>query len=169
MALFKRQVKKAHGLLNYINYLSIPTVAAIKGCCFGAGLEIALSSHIRFCTSTAVLSLPESNLGLLPGLGGSVRLPELAGLTKSIEILIQGDTIDSQTALTYGIVDHVVPDKDVLKYSVDYLNKITKGKPISVINSIMKSLHHQRNINIHSKLDFETKLFCNLLRQYKNL
>ncbi len=90
--------------------LPIPVIAAIHGTCLGGGLELALACHMRICTNDAKtrLGLPEIKLGLLPGSGGTQRMPELVGLPKALELILTGKQIRAQQALKIGLVDAVV-------------------------------------------------------------
>lgn len=91
--------------------LTFPVVAAISGCCLGSGLELALACHYRVAASNALLGLPEAQFGLMPGCGGSVRLPSLVGRGNAIELVLTGRSLLADEALTMGLVDAVVPKR----------------------------------------------------------
>ena len=93
-----------------INALPIPVIAAIHGACLGGGLELALACHSRICTDDAktVLGLPEVQLGLLPGSGGTQRLPRLVGVSTALEMILTGKQLRARQALKAGLVDDVV-------------------------------------------------------------
>jgi len=93
-------------------------VAAISGCCLGAGLELALACHYRVSAPSAVFSLPEATFGLMPGCGGTVRLPALVGVGRAIELSLSGRTIGADEALACGLVDMVVEKKALLSTAV---------------------------------------------------
>jgi enoyl-CoA hydratase/carnithine racemase len=111
-----------------ISELPYPVVAAINGCCLGAGLELALACHYRVAANRAVFALPETTFGLMPGCGGTVRLTTLLGRSKAIEMILTGAMIPSEEALACGLVDACV-EKDRLIGAAEAI--ITRaGKPI---------------------------------------
>lgn len=89
--------------------LPLPTVAAIEGNALGGGLELALCCDLRVASDTALLGLPEVGLGVMPGSGGTQRLPRLIGLARAKELILLGEVIDAATALEFGLVNRVVP------------------------------------------------------------
>jgi enoyl-CoA hydratase len=89
--------------------LPVPVIAAINGFCLGAGLELALSCDIRLADETAVFSIPEVQLGIIPDGGGTQRLPKIVGVGKAKELIYTGRRIDAQEALRIGLVEHVYP------------------------------------------------------------
>jgi enoyl-CoA hydratase/carnithine racemase len=111
-------LRKNHRAFESISLLSIPVVAAISGCCLGAGLELALACHYRVSAPSAVFSLPEATFGLMPGCGGTVRLPALVGVGRAIELSLSGRTIGADEALACGLVDMVVEKKALLSTAV---------------------------------------------------
>jgi len=113
-----------------IHALSIPVVAAIHGACLGGGLELALACHSRICTDDAktVLGLPEVQLGLLPGSGGTQRLPRLVGVSTALEMILTGKQLRARQALKVGLVDEVVPHSILLEAAVE---RALKGRQAS--------------------------------------
>jgi len=95
----------------YIDQLQIPTFAAIRGTCFGSALELALTCKYRICAEGTVLGFPESSFGLMPGCGGSVKLPAIVGRSKAIELIISGRNFSAAEAYHWGIVHKVVHRK----------------------------------------------------------
>lgn len=104
-----------------IHSLPIPAIAAIHGACLGGGLELALACHSRICTDDAktVLGLPEVQLGLLPGSGGTQRLPRLVGVSTALEMILTGKQLRARQALKAGLVDDVVPHAILLEAAVE--------------------------------------------------
>jgi len=94
--------------------LPFPVVAIINGCCLGAGLELALSCHYRIASRHAVFSLPESTYGLIPGCGGTIRLPGLIKKGKAIEMILTGRIIPADEALEIGLVNSVTEKKNCM-------------------------------------------------------
>ncbi|TNV18037.1 fatty acid oxidation complex subunit alpha FadJ [Buttiauxella sp. B2] len=108
--------------------LPIPVIAAIHGACLGGGLELALACHSRICTDDekTKLGLPEVQLGLLPGSGGTQRLPRLIGVSNALDMILTGKQLRPRQALKLGLVDEVVPQSILLAAAVE---QVTKGRP----------------------------------------
>ena len=94
--------------------LPYPTVAAVGGCCLGSGLELALACRWRVAAANAVFALPETTFGLMPGCGGTVRLPALVGRGRAVELLLSGRIVDAAEALAIGLVDALVDRRELL-------------------------------------------------------
>ena len=102
----------------FIEELTIPTFAAIRGTCLGSGLELALYCKYRICGEGAVLGFPESSFGLMPGCGGSVKLPSITGTARAIELLLSGRNFLADEAEQQGIVHKVVARSNVIDETV---------------------------------------------------
>ncbi len=108
-----------------------PIVAAIHGTALGGGLETALGCHYRVALSSAKVGLPEVKLGLLPGAGGTQRLPRLTGAQKALEMITSGEFVGAKDALALGIVDAVEDGSDIKPVGLAYAQKIAdEGKPV---------------------------------------
>lgn len=108
-----------------IQSLTIPVVAAIHGACLGGGLELALACHARICSDDGrtVLGLPEVQLGLLPGAGGTQRLPRLIGVSTALDMILTGKQLRARQALKAGLVDEVVPHSILLEAAAEHVRK----------------------------------------------
>ena len=148
-------------ILDFIEDLEIPVVSAIKGVCFGGGLEIALASHIRVATENALFAFPETNHGLIPGLGGTYRLFKLVG-NKSYEIILSADMINAETANQIGLVNHISNSNDALELAEEKLQSMIKDRPIEVIRSVMQAIKNGETLSREEALKAETELFCKL-------
>lgn len=117
--------RQGQQLMAEIHALSIPVIAAIHGACLGGGLELALACHGRICTDDekTLLGLPEVQLGLLPGSGGTQRLPRLIGVSTALEMILTGKTLRARQALKSGLVDEVVPRSILLAAAVERAKK----------------------------------------------
>jgi len=158
------RMEKGKELLNYLQDLNIPVAAAISGVCFGGGLEIALSCHIRICSENALFAFPETNQGLMPGLGGTFRLGERLSLQDSLKMILGGDMINAEEALLLKVVDTIVKDEEPLPYTLHFLRKITEGRPLKIINYVMQTLQNVKRLPPEESMREETRMFCDLAR-----
>jgi enoyl-CoA hydratase/carnithine racemase len=158
------KMEKGKELLHYLQDLDIPVAAAISGVCFGGGLEIALACHIRICSSNALFAFPETNHGLMPGLGGTVLLGKRISLQDSLKMILGGDMINSGEALLIKLVDTVLPDEDPLQYALHFLRKITEGRSLKIIGYVMQALKNARQLPSEEAMREETRMFCELAR-----
>ncbi len=112
-----------------IEQIKKPIIAAISGFCLGGGMELAMACHIRVAGERAKLGQPEINLGIIPGFGGTQRLPRLVGVSKAMEMILTGDMINATEARAIGLVDKIVPEGEVLKQAQGLARKIaSKGR-----------------------------------------
>ncbi len=109
-----------------------PIVACVNGFALGGGCELAMSCHFRIASDNAKFGQPEVNLGLIPGYGGTQRLTQLIGKGRAIELLISANMIDAATALSYGLVNYVVPQDELLAKANNILQLINTKAPIAV-------------------------------------
>lgn len=131
--------------------LGVPVVAAIHGACLGGGLELALACHRRVCTDDdkTQLGLPEVKLGLLPGSGGTQRLPRLIGVSKALDLILTGKTLRPRQALKLGLVDEVVPQSVLLAAAVGQVKLGRQGrKPVPLAERLL-SAPLARNVLFH--------------------
>ena len=112
-----------------IQRLGKPVIAAINGVCLGGGNELAMACHLRVAGDRARFGQPEITLGIIPGFGGTQRLPRLIGKVKATELILTGELISAQEAHRLGLVNYVVPQDQVMKVAKDVARKIaTKGQ-----------------------------------------
>jgi enoyl-CoA hydratase len=111
---------------------SKPSVGAINGFALGGGLELAMACTVRFASENARLGQPEVKLGLIPGYGGSQRLPRLVGRGRALELLLAGEPVTAAEAHRIGLVNAVVPQAELLNYSRGWLGKVLANAPIAV-------------------------------------
>ena len=119
-----------HDCLTAMDNSSKPIVAAINGTAFGGGLEVALCCHYRVIAPSAPVGLPEVKLGLLPGAGGTQRLPRLIGAEKALDFMLSGDPIPGPAAVAMGIADELA-DGDIVSAGINFAtNLIAQGSPV---------------------------------------
>jgi 3-hydroxyacyl-CoA dehydrogenase/enoyl-CoA hydratase/3-hydroxybutyryl-CoA epimerase len=128
----ERFSRTGHGMLDRIARGPKPFVAAIHGAAFGGGLEVALACHARVATDDpkTVLGLPEVTLGLLPGGGGTQRLPRLVGIREALPMLLAGKRVRARKALRLGLVDAVVPPYDVVERAAEAALRLSRGQRV---------------------------------------
>jgi len=138
--------------------LNIPVIAAVNGFALGGGCELALSCHIRFASEKAKFGQPEVNLGILPGYGGTQRLPRIVGSAKAMELIISGDMIDANSALNIGLVNAVYAPEDLLAKTYEYLERVvTKGQ--LAVRACVKAVKMADKTDLKAGLQFESELF----------
>jgi enoyl-CoA hydratase len=109
-----------------------PVIAAINGAAMGGGLELAISCTLRIMAESAKMALPEVKLGIIPGTGGTQRLPRLIGKGLAAELLLTGDVITAKDAHRVGLVNRVVPDGETVKAAEELARKIMSNAPVAV-------------------------------------
>ena len=166
--IMESEINKGKALLRYVENLNIPVIAAIQGICFGGGLEIALSCHIRICSNNALFAFPESNQGIMPGLGGINSLREQISFPDALKFVLSGDMINAEEAKIMKLVDYIVPADDLITYSMTLLKKMTEERRLKVINYVMKALHNARSMSLEEAIKEETRMFCELAKEEMN-
>jgi enoyl-CoA hydratase/carnithine racemase len=134
--LTQNEVKKfilvIRNLFTAIQNLPIPVIAAVNGIALGGGTELALASDIRLASDTASMGLTETRLAIIPGGGGTQRLPRIIGVAKAKELILTGRRVDAAEALDIGLVNHITPPGDLLASSQDMADRIGANGPIAV-------------------------------------
>ena len=157
---------RGNQLLEFIAHLEIPVLAAISGVCFGGGLELALSCDIRICTSRSMFAFPEINHDLIPGLGGVKRLQKICGHKTAMEILFSGDILNAGKALELKIADQVLPSKDCLDYSKQFMHGLVRDRPKKLIQMLMRSFRNLESLDINEAMMKDAEMFCELAHDH---
>ena len=123
-------------LFDFVENLSTPVIAAVNGFALGGGLELAMSAHFRLASDNAKMGLPEVTLSVIPGYGGTQRLPQLVGKGRAMEMIMTATMIDAETAKNYGLVNHVVPQAELLAFAKSIASKITNNSSVAISNAI---------------------------------
>jgi enoyl-CoA hydratase len=118
--------------LREIETLGKPVIAAINGFALGGGCELALACHMRFASESARLGLPEVGLGIIPGYGGTQRLPRIVGLGHALELITTARVVDAQEALRIGLVNRVLPAAELMAHCEKVAGEILSRGPIAV-------------------------------------
>lgn len=133
----RQLAKDGHdNVFNAIENSTKPVIAAINGFALGGGLELAMACHIRIASENAKLGLPEVTLGLIPGYGGTQRLAQLVGKGLALEMIFTADMISAEKALQIGLVNHVVPQTDLLAKADELIEKIKSRAPLALASAI---------------------------------
>ncbi len=123
-------------LFDFIENLSKPVIAAVNGFALGGGLELAMSCHFRIASDNAKMGLPEVSLGVIPGYGGTQRLPQLVGKGRAMELIMTAGMISAEQANTYGLVNHVVTQEELLPFCEKIANKISNNSTVAISYAI---------------------------------
>lgn len=123
-------------LFDFIENLSTPVIAAVNGFALGGGLELAMAAHIRVASSNARMGLPEVSLGVIPGYGGTQRLPQLIGKGKANEIILTAGMLKADEALQWGLVNHVVEQENLMAKCEEIAHKICANSPMAISAAI---------------------------------
>ena len=123
-------------LFDYVQNFNKPVIAAVNGFALGGGLELAMSCHFRVASDNAKMGLPEVTLGVIPGYGGTQRLAQLVGKGRAMEMIMTAGMIDANTALAYGLVNHVVAQSELLNLAKGIAEKITKNSSVAIAKAI---------------------------------
>lgn len=119
-------------LYNVVDRFHKPIIAIINGYCLGGGCELAMACDIRIASDRAQLGQPEINIGIIPGGGGTQRLPRLVGLGKAMQLILTGDRIPAAEAFRIGLVDEVVPHDQLEARAMELANRIAEKPPVAV-------------------------------------
>ena len=123
-------------VFDFIEKLGKPVIAAINGYALGGGLELAMSCQIRIAATHAKMGLPEVSLGIIPGYGGTQRLPRLIGKGNAMEMILTGKMINAKRALELGLVTHVVAGEELLSKAASIAGNLLKNSPNALNNAI---------------------------------
>lgn len=149
---------QGHNILGKIEKMDKPVIAAINGHCLGGGLELAMAFHIRIAAERARFGLPEINLGIIPGFGGTQRLPRLVGPSRGIEMILTGDMISAQEARSIGLVNRVTSDQDLIREATGVAKKIS-SKGMVAVRSVMRSIWEGYRVSLEEGLAVESGYF----------
>ncbi len=128
----REMVDQGHALLRELGQNQVSTVAAVNSIAFGGGCELAMSCDARIAAQAAVFGQPEIKLGIIPGFGGTQRLPRLVGENKALEMNLIGDAISADDALEHGLVNRVVPDHELFDEALSFARRLAEQAPVAV-------------------------------------
>jgi enoyl-CoA hydratase/carnithine racemase len=152
---------QGQAILNQIEALEKPVIAAINGICLGGGLELAMCCHIRLAAEGSRLGQPEIDLGIMPGFGGTQRLPRIVGQSKALELILTGDPISAQEAKAIGLVSQVVAPEDLLRQAQGLAQKIASKAQIA-LRASLRAIRQGVAASVSDGLALEARLFGEL-------
>ncbi|XP_061950618.1 probable enoyl-CoA hydratase 2, mitochondrial isoform X3 [Populus nigra] len=155
-------VNSLRSTFSFIEALYVPTVAVIEGAALGGGLEMALSCDLRICGEDAVLGLPETGLAIIPGAGGTQRLPRLVGKSLAKELIFTGRKIDGREAMSMGLVNYSVPAGEAHSKALEIAREIIQKGPVA-IRMAKKAINEGLEIDLPSALELEEECYEQLL------
>lgn len=152
---------QGQALLNRIERSEKPVLAAINGTCVGGGLELALACHIRVAAAESVLGLPEIKLSLIPGFGGTQRLPRIVGPSKAAELILTGESLSAEEALRIGLLSRVVPPHELItQIEAIAASIVIQGK--TAVEAALHAIRGGIDIPLSEGLAREAELFGRL-------
>ena len=123
-------------LFDFVANFPKPVIAAVNGFALGGGLELAMAAHFRVASDNAKMGLPETSLGLIPGYGGTQRLPQLVGKGRAMEMIMTAGMIDANQALQYNLVNHVCEPEELIEFTEKIAQKIMKNSLVAMSAAI---------------------------------
>ena len=147
-------IRFGNGVLRKIERFPKPVIAAMNGHALGGGCEIAMACHLRLLKETARMGQTETNLGIIPGFGGTQRMPRLIGRTKALEFMLLGAQVPAAECLALGLVNRVVPFEELDSTVNAIAARLAAAAPIA-LQKIKQGLNHGQNSDLASALDFE--------------
>ena len=151
--------RRGQALTDLIENLGKPVIAAVNGFALGGGCELAMSCSIRIAAESAKFGQPEVKLGVMPGYGGTQRMPRLVGRGRALKLILSGDIIDATEAYRIGLVDELVPAPQVIERAETVLKKIIANAPLSVKYSL-EAVNKGLETSVAEGLVIEASLFA---------
>jgi enoyl-CoA hydratase len=153
--------RRGQSIFREIETCGKPVIALINGFALGGGCELALACTLRIAADTAKLGQPEARLGLIPGYGGTQRLPRLIGPSAALKLLLTGDRIDANEALRLGLVDEVVPASNLLSRGKELARSILPMAPLAVAGCL-EAVYKGADRDLDAALRLESRIFGRL-------
>lgn len=149
-------VRLTQGVCNRIEACKVPVVAAVHGIAFGGGFEMALSCDLILADERARFAVPEVKLGLIPGAGGTQRLPRLVGRNRAKELIYFGEPIAADEALALGVVNRVVPEGKVLNAALEWAAELSERPPLA-LDAAKRAVNHGIQADLRTGLEIEAQ------------
>ncbi len=153
-----RTSREGQDAFRFLERMRKPVIAAVNGFALGGGLELALACHLRLASENAKFGLPEVKLGIIPGYGGTVRLPRLVGKGRALEMILSGEMIDAEAAYRIGLVNRVHAQVDLLAEARALAGKIAANGPVALALAL-EAVDHGMAATMEDAQLFESNLF----------
>ncbi len=150
--------QRGQGVMNLIEQCGKPVIAAVNGYALGGGCELALACHLRFASEKAKFGQPEVNLGIIPGYGGTQRLPRIVGVAAAMEMILSGEIIDAEKAAQIGLVNRVYPPEALLVETERFVEGLLQ-KGQRAIQAAVRAVLASRELSLNEGFQFEAKEF----------
>ncbi len=150
--------RRGGAIFRHIETLGKPVIAAVNGFALGGGCELAMACHVRLASEHARFGQPEVKLGIIPGYGGTQRLPRLVGRGRALQLLLTGETIDAAEAFRIGLANAVVPAAQLLNAARAMLGQMLANGPLAVAHCI-DAVHRGADIPLDEALALESAAF----------
>jgi enoyl-CoA hydratase len=154
----KRNLTKINEVFTAIDQMPQPTIASINGFAFGGGMELALACDFRFAASEAVMGLTETSLAIIPGAGGTQRLPRLIGQAKALELILTARRLSTEEAFSYGLLTRVVARGDLLPESLAFCAQLLENGPVA-LQQAKFAIKNGMNTDLSTGLQIERKAY----------
>jgi len=164
----KNFVSSLRSTFSFVEALSVPTIAVIEGAALGGGLELALSCDLRVCGDAATFGMPETGLAIIPGAGGTQRLPRLIGRSQAKELIFTGRKVDGKQALALGLVSHCVSAGDAYSKALEIARDIIKKGPLA-IKLAKVAIDRGSEVDTYSGMFVEESCYAELLNSNDRL
>ena len=156
-------LKQIHDLLNRVENFPKPVIACLNGKALGGGNELQMACHLAIAAEHAELGLPEVRLGIMPGYGGTQRLPRLIGQRRALEIMLEGKRISAEEALKIGLVNKVVPSDQLAEEAYEWAKQLAEGPPVAM-KGILKSVMNGSEKDLSEGLKIERENMLAVMR-----
>lgn len=164
----KNFVSSLRSTFSFLEALSVPTIAVIEGSALGGGLELALSCDLRVCGDAATFGMPETGLAIIPGAGGTQRLPRLIGKSQAKELIFTGRRVDGKQALALGLVSHCVAAGDAYSKALEIARNINEKGPLA-IKLAKVAIDRGSEVDTYSGMFIEESCYAELLNSNDRL
>ncbi|KMY49868.1 enoyl-CoA hydratase [Peribacillus loiseleuriae] len=164
----RRTVELIRNTMDAVQNLPVPVIAAINGAAFGGGLELALACDIRLASTTAKMGLTETSLGIIPGAGGTQRLPRIVGVSFAKELIFTARRIDAEEALKLGILNKITEADQLMNKALELAAEISRNAPLS-LKAAKKAINEGIDMEIARGLEIEKRWYDTIIESKDRL
>jgi enoyl-CoA hydratase len=154
----KKFAEFGQDVFNFIENMEKPVIAAINGFALGGGCELALACHFRYASENAKFGQPEVNLGIIPGYGGTQRLSRIIGKGRAMEMILTGNLINSEEALSIGLINRIFKKEELIPKTIETL-KVVNSKGQQAVRLAVKAINASSQMDLSQGLNYEALLF----------